>query len=136
MEYFKSFLCAIGLLAPTKVDVISELPLEVSQLILRKLDPESLLCAAQVSRKWLGVCASDKKLRRTARRHRRRTVSKRRREFLGEDVPRQTRMETRRQVRERKCVPSVVPCARLEAEVVFGRVPRYPPRYDKVPTAI
>jgi hypothetical protein len=51
------------------VDFISKLPLEISQFILRKLDPESLLTAPQISRKWLEVCSSDWYLRSTARDH-------------------------------------------------------------------
>ena len=50
-----------------KVDFIAKLPLEISQMILRQLDPESLLAAAQVSSKWLDVCRSDKYLRDTAK---------------------------------------------------------------------
>lgn len=52
-----------------KVDFISELPPEMSQLILRKLDPESLLHAAQVSHSWMNICQSDPCLRNTARQH-------------------------------------------------------------------
>jgi hypothetical protein len=50
-----------------KRDFISELPLEMSHLILRNLDPESLLRAAQVSRSWMKVCQSDPCLRNTAK---------------------------------------------------------------------
>lgn len=42
---------------------ISRKRLQVSQLILRDLDPKSLLFAAQVSRRWLEICKSDKILR-------------------------------------------------------------------------
>nr|XP_033329023.1 uncharacterized protein LOC117221850 [Megalopta genalis] len=49
MENFRTFVDVIGVLDPTKADFISELPPEVSQLILRMLDPRSLLCAARVS---------------------------------------------------------------------------------------
>ncbi|KAK1128126.1 hypothetical protein K0M31_003611 [Melipona bicolor] len=52
-----------------KLDLISELPLEMSQLILRKLDPESLLRAAQVSCRWMSVCRSDPRLKTAARRY-------------------------------------------------------------------
>lgn len=52
-----------------KVDFISKLPLEMSQLILRKLDPESLLRAAQVSHSWMNICRSDSCLKNTARQH-------------------------------------------------------------------
>lgn len=67
MEFFKCYLRAIGVLKPVKVDFIAELPLEISQLILRNLDPVSLLTAARISHKWLEVCKSDSYLRRTAR---------------------------------------------------------------------
>lgn len=50
-----------------KVDFISQLPPEISQMILRHLDPVSLLRAAQVSRRWLQICKSDRRLRENAR---------------------------------------------------------------------
>ncbi|XP_076164212.1 uncharacterized protein LOC143145074 isoform X3 [Ptiloglossa arizonensis] len=83
MVFFKSFLRVIGLLEIAKVDFISELPLKVSQLILHKLDPESLLCAAQVSQKWLNVCSYDKSLRQFARHHKRHNEKRMRKAFLG-----------------------------------------------------
>lgn len=52
-----------------EVDFISKLPLEISQMILRKLDPESLLIVPQVSRKWNHVCRSDSYLREEARKY-------------------------------------------------------------------
>lgn len=52
---------------PVTVDFIGKLPIEVSHIILRQLDDDSLLCAAQVSRKWLEVCKADKVLRERAR---------------------------------------------------------------------
>ncbi|XP_031771851.1 uncharacterized protein LOC116414251 [Apis florea] len=119
MEFFKSFLQTIGILEPTKVDLIFELPLEVSQLILRKLDAESLLCAAQVSRKWLQVCKSDKILKQTARRHKRQTRRKMREQILGRDSP--SRIESLRRIRElRKDIKYNVASTRLETAVVFG----------------
>lgn len=64
MEVFAS--CLRSIRSPKrKVDFISNLPLEISQLILRKLDGESLLCAMQVSRSWMNVCQSDCYLKRT-----------------------------------------------------------------------
>lgn len=71
MKLFRSFLRTIRPSHRTKlkIDFISELPLEISQLILRKLDPESLLRAAQVSRYWLRVCRSDPRLKITARKY-------------------------------------------------------------------
>lgn len=56
-------------LTEEKVDFISELPPEMSRLILQKLDPESLLRAAQVSRSWMNICQSDPCLKDTARRY-------------------------------------------------------------------
>lgn len=50
-----------------KVDFIARLPIEISQLILRKLNPESLLLAACVSKTWLEVCSSDNIVRKKAR---------------------------------------------------------------------
>lgn len=56
--------------AEQKLDFISELPPEMSQMILRKLDPESLLSAARVSRSWMKICQSDPTLKNTARQYR------------------------------------------------------------------
>ncbi|XP_076686895.1 uncharacterized protein LOC143378801 [Andrena cerasifolii] len=146
MEFFRSFLRVIGLLEPTKVDVISELPLEVSQLILRKLDPESLLCAAQVSRKWLDVCRSDQCLRRSARSYNGDIERQKREEFLGADSPKEARTTEPQRVREVRRVrnptvlPGNVPLVRFEAAVTFGRVqpPRILPKRSKVkpPTGV
>ncbi|XP_076248310.1 uncharacterized protein LOC143188121 [Calliopsis andreniformis] len=134
MEYFRSFLRVIGLLEPAKVDFISELPLEVSQLILRKLDPETLLSAAQVSRKWLEICTSDKSLRRSARRHKRRTYRQRREQFEGIESLEQSRVTVPRKVRVTKRLPRDPPYARFEAAVVFGKIqqPRSLPKRTEV----
>ncbi|CAK9831386.1 hypothetical protein ANTRET_LOCUS8388 [Anthophora retusa] len=83
MEYFRSFLRRIGLLESFKVDIISELPLELSQLILRQLDPKSLLSAAQVSYKWSEVCTSDCCLRKMGRHYLRAERKRIRAEFMG-----------------------------------------------------
>ncbi|CAK9831385.1 hypothetical protein ANTRET_LOCUS8387 [Anthophora retusa] len=121
MEYFRSFLCAIGLLEPAKVDFISELPVEISQLILRKLDPESLLCAARVSRKWLDVCRSDGNLRRTARSYKQDTERRQREEFLGEASTEEKKIQVPRKLSNRRKLPRVILPLRYEAAVVFGR---------------
>lgn len=68
MEILNSLLHTFKLSKP-KVDFISELPPEMSRLILRKLDPQSLLRAAQVSRSWLNICQSDSCLKNTARQY-------------------------------------------------------------------
>ena len=152
MEFFRSFLRVIGLLEPTKVDVISELPPEVSQLILRKLDSESLLCAAQVSRKWMNVCRSDKCLRRSARSYIGGIERQRREEFLGADSPKEARTTAPQRVREINRVrevrrvrnptvlPAKAPFVRFGAAVTFGRIqpPRILPKLTKVnpPTGV
>lgn len=56
-------------LPEAKLDFIAKLPLEVSQLIFRKLDPKSLVCATQVSQQWMEVCQSDCRLKRTMQTH-------------------------------------------------------------------
>ncbi|OAD61888.1 putative E3 ubiquitin ligase complex SCF subunit sconB [Eufriesea mexicana] len=119
MEIFKCFLRAIGLMEPAKVDFLSELPPEVSQLILRKLDPESLLCAAQVSRKWMEICKSDKILRRTARRHKNRKRRQIREQFLRVSV-RSPRVVPVRTLRELKRRNENMPCPRVDTAIVFG----------------
>ncbi|KZC03757.1 hypothetical protein WN55_04213 [Dufourea novaeangliae] len=131
MEYFRSFLRVIGLLEPAKVDFISDLPPEVSQLLLRKLDPESLFCAAQVSRIWLNVCRSDRNLRRTARRHKRRIERKGVVNFLGNVPPVQTTVNIQRQIPVSIMAPRILPHSRIEANAMFGRIerPRKLPKY-------
>lgn len=127
MEYFRSFLRVIGLLQPMKVDFISELPPEVSQLILRKLDPKSLLCAAQVSRKWLDVCGSDRTIRRTAR-HYKQCARKRIKERFIEATPdsRTARME---RFLHPPQMQEIAPRITIDASVAFRRLPRkLPPR--------
>ena len=61
-------MCFFGV-GQNKIDIVSELPLEVGQLILRHLGSKSLLNAAQVSHTWLSICKSDNILRRRARHH-------------------------------------------------------------------
>lgn len=130
MEFFRSLLRAIGLLEPTKVDFIGELPLEVSQLILRKLDPESLLCAAQVSRRWMTVCKSDNVLRNTAKEHQRNIRRKMMGKIIGLDLVAEEEMEMvrRRHVRRNTLPPKV------QTTVVFAktREPRGLRKHSKV----
>ena len=130
MEFFRSLLRAIGLLEPSKVDFIAELPLEVSQLILRKLDPESLLCAAQASQKWMIVCRSDKILRDTARDHKRRIRRKMMGKVFGLDLVAEQEMEMirRRHVR-RNTLLSKAPTTMVFAKT---RDPRGLPKRPKV----
>ena len=110
MEFFRSFLRALGLLDDDKVDFIYDLPPEVPHLILRKLDPKSLLCAAQVSRKWLYVCTADKSLRQTAMHHKQREMRILKERFSGEAVCDPTTIPHRHQpipALVRRCVPFV-----------------------------
>ncbi|KAK1127864.1 hypothetical protein K0M31_003356 [Melipona bicolor] len=127
MEFFRSLLLAVGLLEPSKVDFIAELPLEVSQLILRKLDPESLLCAAQVSQKWMRICRSDKLLRDTARDHKRNVRRKMMGKVFGLDLVAEEEMEA---VRRRHVPRNTLP----PKTVVFAksREPRGLPKRAKV----
>lgn len=124
MEFFRSFLRALGLLEPAKVDFISELPPELSQLILRKLQPKSLLCAALVSPKWLNVCRADKILRQTARHHKQRVMRIMNERFLGEAVD-----EPRTIVQRDLIIPAqvrrIVPFVRTKTGVV-RKIPRNP----------
>lgn len=127
MEYFRSFLRTIGLLQPPKVDFISELPLEVSQLILRKLDPKSLLSVAQVSRRWLDTCCSDRTLRRTAK-HCKQSLEKRIQErFVGDKFSSGLRIARREKARHSLQVQKIVPRVRIDASVAFRRLPRRHP---------
>ncbi|PSN34431.1 hypothetical protein C0J52_20390 [Blattella germanica] len=51
------------LFTPRPVDFIRKLPILAATMILRMLDPKSLLAAAQVDKTWLSVCHSDRILR-------------------------------------------------------------------------
>ncbi|XP_012282692.1 uncharacterized protein LOC105700945 [Orussus abietinus] len=68
MESFSYLMYAIGAGAQV-TDFMSVLPVEVSCIILRKLDRESLLDAALVNRRWFAVCKGDPTLRRRIRRY-------------------------------------------------------------------
>ncbi|KAK9303994.1 hypothetical protein QLX08_004493 [Tetragonisca angustula] len=130
MEFFRSLLRAVGLLEPSKVDFIGDLPPEVSQLILRKLDPESLLCAAQVSRKWMTVCRSDNVLRNTAKEHKRDIRRKMMGKVFGLDLVAEVEMEM---VRKRHVRRNTLP-QKAQKTVVFvkTREPRGFPKHSKV----
>lgn len=51
------------------LDILKNLPIEISQIILSKLDYDSLLSCALVSHKWLSICKSKRSLRRKIRLH-------------------------------------------------------------------
>lgn len=71
MEYFRKLLSAIGVntVQSQKVDIISNLPTEISQYLLRMLDARTLLNVAIVSRRWHSVCKGDCYIRRSIRHH-------------------------------------------------------------------
>ncbi|OXU26236.1 hypothetical protein TSAR_008662 [Trichomalopsis sarcophagae] len=71
MDSFNQLMIAMGVYHQG-IDFIRELPVELSQIILSKLDTHSFLNAAQVSRKWLAVSKSTSSFRKRARRHIRR----------------------------------------------------------------
>lgn len=54
------------------IDFIKDLPVELAQIVLSKLDTKSLLISALVSRQWLSVCKSTSSFRQNIRRHIRR----------------------------------------------------------------
>jgi hypothetical protein len=130
MELFRSLLRDVGLFVPSKVDIISELPLEISHLILRKLDPPTLQRAALVSRKWLNICRSDKCLRRRARRHMRYTKNRVRKEFLGPAAANATNQESRCRLRGGRNLRCEVSLSAARTVVVVGRIPG-PPKMSK-----
>ncbi|OXU30830.1 hypothetical protein TSAR_009869 [Trichomalopsis sarcophagae] len=71
MDSFKQLMTAMGVYHQG-IDFIRDLPVELSQIILSKLDTQSLLNAAQVSRKWLAISKSTSSSRQRVRRHIRR----------------------------------------------------------------
>lgn len=64
------------------VDIVAALPIEIAELILRKLDPRSLLNVARVSRKWLNLCKSSYRLRKNVRQH----LRKQKRRMIQNDL--------------------------------------------------
>lgn len=78
MEFFRKLMTFIGISRPNppKIDILKDLPTELSQLILSKLDTQSLHNASQVSRTWLSLCKSTSSFRQRIRRHIRRRYRK------------------------------------------------------------
>ncbi|OXU23273.1 hypothetical protein TSAR_001824 [Trichomalopsis sarcophagae] len=71
MDSFRQLMTVMGVYHKG-IDFIRELPVELSQIILSKLDTQSLLNAAQVSKKWLSISKSTWSSRQRVRRHIRR----------------------------------------------------------------
>lgn len=67
MEFFSNLMSALGIWN-RGVDIIGDLPVEVAEIILQKLDPLSLMNAAKVSSKWMSICKGSSRLRKSARR--------------------------------------------------------------------
>ena len=67
MDSFKKLMGYLGFYQPG-VDFIKQLPTEISQIILSKLDTQSLHNASQVSRSWLSICKSTSTFRQRIRR--------------------------------------------------------------------
>lgn len=71
MEFFSHLMSALGIWN-RGVDIIGDLPIEVAEIILQKLDSVSLMNAAKVSSKWMAICKGSSRLRKSARRFLRR----------------------------------------------------------------
>ncbi|KAK0079990.1 hypothetical protein PV325_000578 [Microctonus aethiopoides] len=81
MEFFAKLISAIGT-SGVEHDLIEILPVEITEIIFRQLDPRSLLNIARVSTKWMNVCRQDCKMRCTVRHH----LQKERRGMLDSDT--------------------------------------------------
>lgn len=80
MEYLRKLLSALGVWN-SGVDIVGTLPVEISEMILQKLDPQSLLNASRVSRNWMAICKGSSRLRRSARHH----LRKKQRQLIQND---------------------------------------------------
>ncbi|XP_039298574.1 uncharacterized protein LOC120354814 [Nilaparvata lugens] len=64
-------------------DILGELPNEIGSMILRYLDGESLLKAANVSKRWNSLCRGDKKLRQRGRQQLRMMKKRKKEQIYG-----------------------------------------------------
>lgn len=85
---------AIGNSFTAENDLVARLPIEISEIIFRQLDPQSLLNAARVSKKWRDICSGDSELRYTAKHH----LLKKKRQLLQIEPSRGKKMLTRKSV--------------------------------------
>lgn len=67
MEFFSKLLKLFTQIFQSNNDPTVIMPIEICEIILRKLDPKSLLNAAQVSKRFLNICRNDAVLKTTAR---------------------------------------------------------------------
>lgn len=63
MEMFKKLFFCWCSYEPEKIDIIAELPAEISNIIFRKLDDQSMCAAMMVSRTWYGKCQYERRRR-------------------------------------------------------------------------
>lgn len=69
MEEFHQLMLMIGSPDEPDTDILKNLPIELSEMILSKLDPESLLNCALVSTKWLFIVKLSSKRKKQIREH-------------------------------------------------------------------
>lgn len=81
MESFAMLMSTIGA-SSVEHNLVETLPIEITEIIFRQLDPRSLLNVAQVSKKWMTLCRGNCKIRRTVRDH----LQKERRQLLEIDA--------------------------------------------------
>lgn len=81
MEFFSNLMSTLGVWN-RGVDIVGNLPVEVAEMILQNLDPQSLMNAAKVSSKWLSVCKGSSRLRNSVRRY----LREMKRSILQDDV--------------------------------------------------
>ncbi|XP_069683207.1 uncharacterized protein [Periplaneta americana] len=58
------FFSSSPVLQDERFDIVGNLPIEISVMILRNLDPRTLLSAAMVNKTWLNYCRADSTLRK------------------------------------------------------------------------
>jgi len=65
MEAFKRMVAYFGIFVEKKLDIIEELPIEISNMIFGMLDGRSLRSAAKVSRTWRSVSTYERRRRQS-----------------------------------------------------------------------
>jgi len=65
MEAFKRMVAYFGIFVEKKLDIIKELPIEISNMIFGMLDGRSLRSAAKVSRTWRSVSTYERRRRQS-----------------------------------------------------------------------
>lgn len=75
LQKLLSYDFTFGLYDKNKIDIITELPLEISSMIMSMLDTRSLECAAMVSHRWRRISEYERK-------HRRRWMSNKSKKYM------------------------------------------------------